>query len=410
MNAKTSFSTVIIVHDYGDIRGGQEKVAVDSALGLRAAGVDVVYFCACAPVDPRLAAQGVRVICLDQHDIASHPSALGAARQGLWNPIAARRLGALLAEFAPGEAVVHVHGWTKALSAAIGPVVTAPGQKHVYTMHEYFLACPNGGFFNYPKGEVCTLRAMGPACMVSHCDQRHIAHKAFRVARSAAAQIRGKLPKGLRNIIYISELQRSVMEAYLPREARLHAVGNPISVAKAPRIAAEENAPFVFVGRLEPVKGALDFARAAAEAGLPAVLVGDGAEREAVRAANGAAEVTGWVPPEEVMARLRSARCLVFPSHWYECQPLVPYEALALGIPVITYDASAAREAVVDGRNGQVVSFDRRATALPEAMARCADPAYVQAQSEAAHGGYWSAPLTRERHVSALLGVYGALA
>src|SRR5439155_1066552 len=34
---------------------------------------------------------------------------------------------------------------------------------HVYTLHEYFLACPNGGFFDYQAQALCTRRPLGAA-------------------------------------------------------------------------------------------------------------------------------------------------------------------------------------------------------------------------------------------------------
>lgn len=38
--------TAVIVYDYGFINGGAAKVAVESALGLRKRGIEVVYFSA----------------------------------------------------------------------------------------------------------------------------------------------------------------------------------------------------------------------------------------------------------------------------------------------------------------------------------------------------------------------------
>ena len=47
-----------------------------------------------------------------------------------------------------------------------------------------------------------------------------------------------------------------------------------------------------------------------------------------------------------------AARALVFPSVWYEGQPLTVYVFLALGAPVIVSDICAGREAVAHGENG----------------------------------------------------------
>ena len=408
MTTKT-VETVIVIHDYGNVRGGQEKVAVDSTLGLAAAGVDVVFFCAVSPPDPRLEEAGIRVVCLNIPDLKSNPSAINAARKGIWNRFAAVRLQEVLNEYDPAKTVIHVHGWTKALSPAIGPIISAKGRRHVYTMHEYFLACPNGGFFDYSRNAICGYRAMGINCIRTNCDQRSYPQKVFRVARQGVAKAMGKLPDSLRNVIYISDLQRDVMAPYLSKKTSLHHVPNPVSVTYAPRIEAEKNQNIVFVGRLEPVKGALDLARAVAETDLNVVFVGDGVEADLIRQVCPSATITGWVTPDQVYEQLRSARCLAFPSHWYECQPLVPYEALAMGIPVVSYDVSAAREAIHNGINGDIISFEDRQTEFPRQLSKYEDAALVAERSRAAHETYWKAPLTIEKHVDALLRTYAKI-
>ncbi len=50
------------------------------------------------------------------------------------------------------------------------------------------------------------------------------------------------------------------------------------------------------------------------------------------------ARVTGWLSAEDVQRELEHARCLVFPSLWYETYGLVVNEAAARGIPAIVSD------------------------------------------------------------------------
>jgi glycosyltransferase involved in cell wall biosynthesis len=105
---------------------------------------------------------------------------------------------------------------------------------------------------------------------------------------------------------------------------------------------------------------------------------------------------------------MRQARALVFPSVWYEGQPLTVYESLAVGTPVIVSDACAGREAVEDGNNGfwfrsgDPASLARHLTAL-------SDDAVARRMSRAAHARYWAAPLTMDRHLDRLAEVYAAV-
>ncbi|MDU8911002.1 glycosyltransferase family 4 protein [Aestuariicoccus sp. MJ-SS9] len=357
---------VVIVGDFADITGGQAKVAIDSARLLADAGIRVTFFAACGPVSPLLDHPRIEVVCLNQLTILDDPDRLRAMRRGLWNGPALSALRKTIEAKDPERCVLHCHGYAKALSPAIGRTLARGPLRSVFTMHEYFLACPNGGFFNYPRNEICTLRPLGPACLSTNCDSRRAVHKAWRVARGFVARGPGLLPGGLKDVIYISETQRRAMAPYLPSSARLHHVSNPVEPG-GPHVDVDANKLLVFVGRLAPEKGGLHLAQAARRLGLPVLFVGDGPEAEAILAANPDAEITGWVRPEEVQLHLSQARALVFPSLWYEGQPLVPIEALLRGIPVVCGMWSAAAETVRDGEDGliyQKPSVDDLAAAL----------------------------------------------
>jgi glycosyltransferase involved in cell wall biosynthesis len=346
---------VILVNDFAAINGGQAKVAIDTARLLAGAGIGVTYFAACGPVGPELDAPGIEVVCLDHQDVRFDTNRLRAGAHGLWNAAVAKALRETCARFDPASTVLQCNSYTKALSPAIGPVVTGGPLPHVYMMMEYFLVCPNGGFYDYPRNALCTRRPLGLDCLTTNCDARHPVHKAWRVARQAVLWSAGRLPRGLRDAIYVSETQRRLMEPYLPPGIRLHHVPPPVHLPERPPVKAVENDAFLFVGRFDPEKGGREFAEAARRAGVPAVFVGDGPERAAIAAANPDAEFTGWLSTEEVQAWTARARCFVFPSLWYETFGLVAYDALAIGVPVICGRWNAAAEAVREGENGLLV-------------------------------------------------------
>ena len=187
--------TVVILVDHGFVSGGQSKVAIESALGLALAGATPIFLCARGPVDPRLARAGVETICLDQHDILDNPSRAAAAVQGMWNAKAAAALAELLARLPCENTIVHAHGWAKALSPSIAKPIRASKLPAVYTMHEYFLACPNGGFYNFQKRAVCAMKAMSAPCWATNCDSRNYSFKLWRNARLAVARGAGKLER-----------------------------------------------------------------------------------------------------------------------------------------------------------------------------------------------------------------------
>ena len=105
---------------------------------------------------------------------------------------------------------------------------------------------------------------------------------------------------------------------------------------------------------------------------------------------------------------MRTARALVFPSLWYECQPLTTYEALANGLPVIVSDNCAGREAVRNEENGLWFKSGD-VDGLAAALRRLADRNVAAAMGEAAYSTYWREPLSLGRHLDKLEDTYARM-
>ena len=400
--------SIVVVNDFAHVNGGAAQVALSSAVALAKRGHPVTVFAAVAPVSPELNVPGLRVVCTEQHDILTDPSRLHAATQGIWNRKAARLMAKLLATLPPTETVVHVHGWTKALSSSVVRAALARRFKVVCTLHDYFAACPNGGFFNYPHNHICRLRGLSLPCLLSNCDARSYPQKLWRFARQIVQCSLGRVPRGIGHFIALSRVSQTVLESYLPKHARVHQVDNPIDVLKEEPARVEDNDAFVAVGRLVPEKGPHLFAAAAAALRARAVFIGDGPRRAEIEAIYPAMEITGWKPRAEVMERMRRARALVFPSVWYEAQPLVVLEAAALGLPAIVPDTCAARDMVSNGVTGLWFKGGD-AEDLAAKMHQLNDPVTARTLGRAAYERYWSAPPTQERHVNRLLEIYSQM-
>jgi glycosyltransferase involved in cell wall biosynthesis len=400
---------VIILNDFGHINGGTAKVAIDSACEIGRRGIRTTYFTAVNPVAEQLDEAGVHVVSTDQEELARAQNKVEAVIQGIWNRKAVGRMRALLSLCDRKKTVIHVHGWTKALSSAPIRVAARMGFQVVVTFHDYFLACPNGGFFDYPLNKICTLKPLSFACLARHCDVRSYSQKLYRVARQVVQQHFGLLPSGVEHYITISEFGASVLRPFLPNEARVYRVDNPIDVERRDPVAVRENVLFVTVGRLSPEKGALLAAQAASAIGASLDILGDGVQAKVIQAIANGIRVVGWLKPEGVLAKLQKARALVFPSLWYEVQPLVVLEALARGVPAIVADTSAARELVENGvtglwfRGGDAVD-------LAEKMKTIMNDDMLAAElGGAAYRKYWEKPRSVKSHVDTLLTVYRSM-
>jgi len=136
-------------------------------------------------------------------------------------------------------------------------------------------------------------------------------------------------------------------------------VPNPIRVEDWP-VAQIKDDYVLWMGRMDPVKGAHRAIAAARRAGCPLVLAGPvqpGQEeyfaREIEPHIDGerimyAGEV-GGAARKELFSR---AKALVMPIRWAEPFGMVMVEALACGTPVLAFPEGAASEIVIDGENG----------------------------------------------------------
>src|SRR5580692_9055358 len=108
--------SVLLLNDFCHVQGGASRVAIDEAVALRALGLDVTFLGATGPICEALQDAGVRTVCLNQPELAQvsrHPL---VAVQTLWNYPAWRATRSLLRGLDPRRTVVHLHGYTKALT------------------------------------------------------------------------------------------------------------------------------------------------------------------------------------------------------------------------------------------------------------------------------------------------------
>ncbi len=395
---------VIVLNDYCYVQGGASRVAIDGAVGLAELGVNVTFVGAVGPACDELKTASLKLVDLDQVELSSFPENPRVAAQGLWNPAAYRTMKTVLASHDPRSTVVHVHGYTKSLSSSPVRVATDNGFEVVCTLHDFFAGCPNGAFFNFVENKPCLLRGLSLSCLTTNCDKRHAVHKIYRVARSLVQRHVGHFPGGVRNYIALSNRSMELLRPYLPRDARMSLLENPIDIERQPAVDVAARMRLVAVGRLDTEKGTKVLVDAARAAGARLTLVGDGPWRSYAEAYAGC-EVTGWLTRSQVIATLDQARCLVFPSLWYETYGLVVAEAAARGVPSIVSDITAAAERVQDG----VTGWHARAGDADD-LARClkliGDDETVRRAGLAAYAAFWIDPPTLHRHCVALLDLY----
>jgi len=400
--------TVVVINDFASVTGGSDRVALAEAQGLARRGHEVTLLAGQGAPSADFLEAGVTVRSTGQHTTAGDPRPLNAAARGIWNSSGGSLVREALRGLDPARTVVHLHGFTKVLSASVVRAAVRSGLPTVATLHDYFAACPNGGFFNYQTNEVCHLEPLSLRCVATHCDARSYAHKVWRVGRSGVQRSLGSMPSGIDHLIVPSRTAATVLGPFLSSGSRLHILPNAVPASRLSPVDPAVNAPFVFVGRLDHDKGPVLFAQAARAAEVPATFVGAGQELERIRKANPQAEITGWIDHDRVQSVLRGARTLVNASLWYETQGLSALEAAAHGVPSVVPDLGALRDVVTDGetglwfRGGDVQDLAAKLRRLAE------DDALVTRLGGTAYERFWAGQWDLSTHLDRLEAVYQA--
>ena len=400
----------IIVCDYGYIEGGAARIAHETAMALKKEGLNVVFFCAVGPISEDLEKSGVNVICLNQADILHEKSRIKGVMRGISNKAAKIKFAELLVSLNKDETIIHVHTWTKGISSSIFKVAEKKGFKVVITVHDYFLICPNGGLFNYPQKHICNLKPMSLKCVLGNCDARSYPQKLFRVLRQ---HIQNKNIRRRKNIsyIFISEFsKREFLKRYnkIP-ESKQYFLPNMINFPeKRERVKCEENDIYLFIGGLTEVKGIRIFCEAVTKAQVKAVVIGQGILRDELEKRYPDIEFVGWKSKDEMIPYLHQARCLIFPSIWYETMGLTVLEVMAYGIPVICSDQCAASEYIVDGKTGYI--YDGRSIeALSENINKIKNITNVKQMSSTVYSMFDVNNFSPDKYVKSLLDIYGEI-
>ena len=397
---------IIVINDHGSITGGAAQVAIASLNALADIGFDVTFVSGVIPVDDCIDQNKVRIINFGIHELITNPSKWDAAINGIWDARCAKKIELLLDEYDPRETVVHLHTWTKSLTSSVVHKIRRRGFKLVCTLHDYFSICPNGGLFNYPKQQHCGVVPMSVMCLMTNCDARNYAQKLWRYSRHVVQQQVAGMPSRIQHFISISDYSEALLRPYLPSEAKIYRVRNPVGIGCLPPASPASSDSFCFVGRLTPEKGGRLFASAACKAGVVAVFAGSGAEEQAIIKAYPLAQLRGWQDRQGVIAAIRSSRALVFPSLWHETQGLAVTEAAALGVPAIVSDNCAAKNYVIHGETGLLFR-----SGDVEDLARCLkllsnDPHQANVMGRNAYERYWASPCTLDSHLKELVGCY----
>jgi glycosyltransferase involved in cell wall biosynthesis len=294
---------ILIINDHGIPQGGADRIAIEMAKSYEKCGHNVEFF---------------SIEEVGQNYENSWRNVL----KNLFNFQVLYKLRSVINKFKPD--LIFLHSWTKQLSASC--ILGCKGQNLYIVAHDYFLACPNGGQFNYKHKQLCRLKGGSLSCHISNCDKQSYVNKIYRLMRFNLQRLILMLSKP--KIICLNELQIEMLSergmSCLLRPNEVNYIGVKSSKCVGDKI--------LYVGRSDPEKGLSILFNLAKNVNLNFELIGVKPSECDLELKNIAA--LGWKNPNEVLSHYATARLLLFPSKWLEVDPLVPLEACSRGIPV----------------------------------------------------------------------------
>ena len=398
---------IIIVNDYDYAQGGASKVAIQTANLLNENGFEITFFCGVSNKEKSTLNRNIRVISTSSADCLNNFK-LSGFFQGINNIESMKKMKKLINSI-NDNIIIHIHGWTKALSSSfIKSIKNNSKVKIILTLHDFFTICPNGGFFNYKKNEICHKKPMSFSCAFCNCDSRNYYFKIYRLIRIFYQNKINKFLKKIDAFITISNFQKQILSKYLNNKPQF-LVYNPTSIEKNSinRIFAEKNQKYLFVGRVSKEKGIEQLCYYFSMTNEHLDIVGTGELEQKLKEKyknNVNIVFHGWKSEKEVYHYMKNARALFFPSLWYEGAPLTIFEALSIGLPAIVSNVCAGSEFVSNetGRLFNPYSISEFNDILNELK----NDNIIKKLSYNSYYKYWDNPFDGRRYFNEITNIY----
>lgn len=393
--------------------GGAEVVVYNNCHGLRHRGVDASVLMINAKIPEARNEyhdlQGVPV-----HVVTYRPYSMSNALSQAFDPRIYQGVMAELSHVQPD--LVHIHNVSGATLAPFA-ACRRHGVPVVLTLHDHWLLCPNNMLYK-ADGSLCDPSTQPRGCNDCFRKQDFWANLPWR---------RRILARFVRNVRLFISPSRKLVDLHVAAgydRTRFRVVPNAIKPGMfripSDRLAREvvrECGLFrtlLFAGSVVETKGMATLSEAVPMLSarldrFRLVIAGSGDERflSAWRNSNSSSvKVLGRVPFQEMRALYASADLTVIPSIWYENSPMVIYESLMTGTPVLGSKIGGIPELIVPGRTGYLFAPGDPVALADQAVQHFGQPAHEQRAMRRWCADHARVHMSLDMHLDRLQDVY----
>ncbi len=385
-------SKVLIIHNFYQQSGGEDKVVEQESAMLRSRGIETEHY----------------YVHNDSIQSKGLANMAKLAVEAAWSFPEFKRIKELLLRVKPD--VVHVHNFFPVISPSVYHVCERLGVPVVQTLHNYRLICPAATFMR--GNEVCE------KCL--HGTLLHsIRHGCYRGSQlqtiPVAAMIKfneliGTWQHKVSRYIALTEFARDKFaESGIPLD-RIAVKPNFIHHQTVKAKYDPNDRYLLFVGRISAEKGVRNLLQAWSQledrGGLRLVIIGDGPQKAELAAAYAQEDIRflGKQDGDTVLDCMSRAMYVMVPSIWYEGFPMTIVESYSVGTPVLCSRIGALEEIVEDGVTGFHFQHDDLENIKTVIRRAVAYENYAAMRQKVAEN--YAAHYTEEVNVKQLLAIY----
>ncbi len=353
---------ILMVNKYFFIKGGAERYFFELSNLLINQGHEVLPF---AMKHERNELSEYSRFFVDAIDYTSEGSIHNILRsfstflRMVWFKQAQKRIEALILETKPD--IAHLHMIDHQISPSILPILKKYNIPVIQTVHQYKLICPNYRLYNMRTHQICE-KCIGSHAfhpVIERCHMDSVLAGAMIGAESQIHRCMNVYKKYV-DIFHVPShfMGEKLKEGGIPEE-KIHHLFYTLDFNKY--IPSYRNKSyFLYYGRLAREKGVMCLLKAIREIhnkNIEYYIVGEGPEKTTLESYVHENELhqvrfLGYKSGDALKDIIDNCMGVIIPSEWYDNSPLVIYESMTMGKPVIVSRLGGMPELIQLDKNG----------------------------------------------------------
>lgn len=261
--------------------------------------------------------------------------------------------------------IIHVHNTLPLISPSVYYAAWSMKKPVIQTMHNFRMVCPKGTFTR--NGKVCE------ACLSKGLKQS-LKYRCYQGTLTSTLPLYIMLKihrfigtyQKVNGYIALTDFSKKKLSTLVKDSNKIFVKPNFVNGKFSPKIQEKKEDYFVFIGRLEEIKGTDFLVEAWREINRKKLyIIGDGPDREKIedfikRNKINNVKMLGFLDKEKAMQLISKSIAVIIPSQCYEGFPMTIVESFSNSVPVIAGNIGNLKTIIKDRDNGFLFKYDNQ--------------------------------------------------